>query len=196
MAEEFRFDPDTYRQLMSDEVPSYERLQDEVTAATVGTDVHRMLDLGAGMGDTSARVLTRHPSACVVALDENEKMLDGARAVLSGAELVVGRLEDPLPAGPFDLVVSALAIHHLDGPGKAELFTRVAATLRPGGRFVLGDLIVPEDPDDVVTPVDGVHDTPSRLDEQLDWLRDAGLTPTVAWHYRDLAVVAADRRAG
>ena len=33
------------------------------------------------------------------------------------------------PAGPFDLVASALAVHHLDGPGKAELFRRLAGVL-------------------------------------------------------------------
>jgi len=36
--------------------------------------------------------------------------------------LAVADLLDPLPAGRFDLVVSALAVHHLDGPGKATLF--------------------------------------------------------------------------
>src|SRR5262245_62724772 len=44
--------------------------------------------------------------------------------------LLVGRLEDPLPQGPFDLVVSALAVHHLDAASKADLFRRIAATLR------------------------------------------------------------------
>jgi hypothetical protein len=37
-------------------------------------------------------------------------------------------------------------------PVKADLFARIAARLRPGGRFVLGDVVVPEDPADVVTP--------------------------------------------
>jgi tRNA (cmo5U34)-methyltransferase len=38
----------------------------------------------------------------------------------------VHRLEDPPPEGNFALVVSALAVHHLDGAGKADLFARVA----------------------------------------------------------------------
>ena len=45
------------------------------------------------------------------------------------ADLRVSRLEDALPEGNFDLVVSALAVHHLDGAGKADLFARVAARL-------------------------------------------------------------------
>jgi SAM-dependent methyltransferase len=93
-------------------------------------------------------------------------------------------------------VVSALAVHHLDAAGKADLFRRVAAVLRPGGRLVLGDVVVPDDPADVVTPIDGVYDKPSRADEQLRWLSDAGLAARVAWADRDLAVLIADRQCG
>ena len=91
--------------------------------------------------------------------------------------------------------MSVLAVHHLDGPGKAALFARVAAALAGGGRFVLGDLVVPEDPADVQTEIDGVYDVPSRLDEQAGWLRDAGLEVTVPWARRDLAVVVATKLA-
>jgi len=66
--------------------------------------------------------------------------------------------EDPLPDGPFDVVVSVLAVHHLDGAGKAELFRRIADSLTPSGRLVLGDFVAPEDPSDLVTPLDPDYD--------------------------------------
>ena len=69
----------------------------------------------------------------------------------------MSRLEDALPVGNIDLVVSALAVHHLDGAGKADLFARIPARRRSGGRFVLGDVVVPDDPADVVTVIDGVR---------------------------------------
>ena len=47
---------------------------------------------------------------------------------------------------------------------------------------MLGDVVVPEDPADVVTPVDGVYDT----------LAAAGLHARVVWAQRDLAVIVAD----
>jgi tRNA (cmo5U34)-methyltransferase len=124
-------------------------------------------------------------------------MLAYARSRLSAGRvsLSLGRLQDPLPSGTFDLVVSALAVHHLSGGEKASLFARVAAVLEPGGRFVLGDLVVPDDPADVVTEIDGVYDTPSSAAEQLGWLRDAGLTAALAWSDRDLAVLVATRGA-
>jgi tRNA (cmo5U34)-methyltransferase len=192
VGDQYHFDPDTYMAMVTAEVPAYGDLQREVAKATQGLDVHRILDLGAGTGETAVGVLAVHPNAALVGIDESEPMLDHARRRLPGADLRVSRLEDPLPSGPFDLVVSALAIHHLDGPGKAGLFQRLAVELRPGGRVVIGDVVVPHNPDDVVTPVDGVYDIPSTVDDQLRWLRDAGLRPQVAWTHRDLAVLVAD----
>ena len=53
-------------------------------------------------------------------------MLEQARARIGDrARYVVADLGDPLPAGPWDAVVSALAIHHLDDPGKRALFARI-----------------------------------------------------------------------
>jgi tRNA (cmo5U34)-methyltransferase len=152
-----------------------------------------MLELGTGTGETARRVLERLGGGELIGIDVSARMLEHARRALPDADLRVARLEDPLPRGPFGLVFSALAVHHLDGPGKADLFARVGAVLSAGGRFVLGDVVVPDDPADVVTPIDGVYDTPSRLDEQLAWLRAAGLRVFVAWAERDLAVVVADR---
>jgi tRNA (cmo5U34)-methyltransferase len=74
------------------------------------------------------------------------------------------------------------------------LFARIADQLRPGGLFVLSDVIVPEDPSQVVTPIDDDgYDKPSPVADQLTWLKAAGLEPHVVWLCRDLAVIAADR---
>jgi tRNA (cmo5U34)-methyltransferase len=184
------WEPEGYPELVRREVPDYERLQDETAAAT-GTGARRILELGTGTGETALRVLARHPRATLVGLDASDLMLEGARAALPAdrIDLRLGRLEDPLPNGPFDVVVSALAIHHLDGPAKADLFARVAALLAPGGRFVLADVVVPEDPADVVTPLEEGFDLPSGVAEQLEWLAAAGLRAHVAWAHRDLAVL-------
>ena len=193
MGGQFHFDPGTYRQLMAAEVPAYDRLQDQVAEAGRDVAAARVLDLGTGTGETAKRVLAHHPGAQLVGVDVSAEMLEHARRALPGAQLIVRRLEEPLPDGPFDLVVSALAIHHVDGQGKADLFRRVAAVLRPGGRFVFADVVVPDDPAEAVTPIDPEYDLPSRLDEQLRWLTDAGLDARQLWAERDLVVVAATR---
>src|SRR4249919_2522181 len=94
----------------------------------------RLLDLGVGTGETSRRCLAAHPEAALIAIDASAEMLKvAAHALGERAEYSVGRLEDPLPQGPFELVVSALAIHHLDGGEKANLFRRIHECLAPAG---------------------------------------------------------------
>ncbi len=171
MAEQFHFDPDTYLDMVRAEVPDYEQLQEIVADAAAELPAGTILDLGTGTGETLRRVAGRHPTARFVGIDESNGMLAVARKVVPGADLRVARLQDALPEGPFDLVVSALAVHHLDASEKAALFRKVAARLAPGGRFVL------------------------RVDEQLQWLRDAKLTATLRWRHRDLAVMVGDLTA-
>jgi tRNA (cmo5U34)-methyltransferase len=192
---QFHFDPDTYMDLMRSEVPSYPRLQEEVVRASEGVVAASVLDLGTGTGETLAAVLGRHPGAAATGIDESAAMLRAARARLAGfdVDLLVADIADPLPPGPFDLVVSALAVHHLDGPGKATLFGRIAVVLRPGGRFVLGDVVVPDDPTDAATPISADYDRPSTTGDQLAWLADSGFDANVTWAERDLVVLRADK---
>ena len=192
----FEWDPETYPALMAEEIPYYPRLQTEVAAAAATGAPKSILDLGIGSGLTAQRVLDALPEARLRGIDASSEMLVAAEAILDPerTELRPGRLEEPLPPGPFDLVMSTLAVHHLDDPGKADLFARIAGVLDSGGRFVLGDLVVPADPADVVTPIDWVDDTPSSLDEQLTWLAEAGLTTRVHWQHRDLAVMVAEKQ--
>ena len=192
---QWHWDPETYLQNMLEEVPSYPDLQEQTAAAARDVPAQSILELGIGTGETAKRVLAEHPGARLTAVDSSEEMLERARSVVPQADLRLARLEDELPDGPFDLVVSALAVHHLDGPGKQDLFRRIAEVLEPGGAFVLADVIVPEDESDVVTPIDWHYDLPDRVDDQLAWLRDAGLEPELRWNYKDLAVVRATRTA-
>jgi tRNA (cmo5U34)-methyltransferase len=192
---QYHFDPDTYLDMISSEVPDYFALQDATAEATMGIVASRVLELGAGTGETAARVLAVHPGAHLTCVDESSEMLDSARRRLPNAELLIGRLEDPLPEGTFDLVISALAVHHLDDSGKADLFVRISERLRPEGRFVLADVVIPDDPEDALTPIDdNGYDKPSRVKDQIRWLDDAGFQPRVTWARHDLAVIAADRQ--
>ena len=190
---QWHWDPETYLANMLEEVPSYPDLQEQTAAATRAVPAQTILELGIGTGETAKRVLAAHPHAQLTAIDSSEEMLERARRTVPQVDVRLARLQDPLPEGPFDLVVSTLVVHHLDGPGKQDLFGRITEVLRPGGAFVLADVVVPERDEDVVTPIDGVYDMPDRLDDQLAWLRDAGLDAETVWSYKDLAVVRATR---
>jgi tRNA (cmo5U34)-methyltransferase len=191
---QFHWDPESYTAIVRAEVPDYDRVQDEVARATEGVTARRVLELGTGTGVTARRVLERHPQAQLTGVDSSEHML--AVAGLPGADLRLQDLREALPEGPFDLVFSALAVHHLQSAEKADLFARVAAVLAPGGRFVLADVVVPEDPGDVVTPLDPGFDLPETVPDLLRWMTDAGLRARVSWQARDLAVLAADAAVG
>ena len=188
-ASQFHFTPEHYLELMHAEVPRYDELQDETSRATQGRHVRTILELGVGTGETSRRVLARHPGAKLTGIDASAEML--AEASLPGADLRVGRLEDALPDGPFDLVVSCLAIYHLDGTASATFFTESPRRSLTAARFVLGDVVVPERPEDAVIEIDGVYDVPSSVAEQLAWLDEAGFDAEATWVRGDLAVFVA-----
>jgi tRNA threonylcarbamoyl adenosine modification protein (Sua5/YciO/YrdC/YwlC family) len=190
---QYHFEPATYLDMISTDVPGYGRLQEELTAAS-GSGAELVLELGTGTGETARRLLGAHPNAFLVGIDSSAKMLAVARDSLppGRVDLRVAPIEDALPEGPFDLVASALCVHHLSGPEKASLFERVRAALRPGGRFVLADVVVPDDPADTTIPLTPGFDRPSPLADQLRWLDDAGFDARVSWAAADLAVVAAD----
>jgi tRNA (cmo5U34)-methyltransferase len=195
---QFHFTPQHYLDLMHAEIPAFDDLQEQVAAAAAVLSVTRILELGTGTGETSRRVLYGYPEARLTGIDVSEEMLKAARRALPAHQiddLLVRGIQDPLPEGPFELVISALTVHHLDGPAKAELFLRLAGIVPAGGRFVLGDVVVPGDPEDAVTPLSPDYDLPSTTEELLEWLWGAGFEPQVVWHFKDLVILSADRMA-
>lgn len=161
--------------------------------------LRRVLDIGAGTGVLSMRVAAAHPEAELVLLDGAPAMLERAKAALGDrASTHVADFRDPLPAGPFDAVVSALAIHHLDDEGKRDLFGRVHAALTPGGVFVNAEHVAGPTPwlearyqawhRDAsaalgTTPEEWAaaqermsHDRLAPVEPQLAWLREAGFS--------------------
>lgn len=112
-----------------------------------------LVDLCCGEGLLSRALLERFPEARVLAMDLSPAMLEATRAKLADHE---GRfavqafdLADRSWRGfsePVHAFVSSLAIHHLDGPGKRELFRDLASALAPGGAVVIADLVQPATP--------------------------------------------------
>jgi tRNA threonylcarbamoyl adenosine modification protein (Sua5/YciO/YrdC/YwlC family) len=188
---QFHFDPDSYEEMIHADIPVYDEFQD-VAARAGGSGARRILELGTGTGETARRLLDCHPEATLVGVDVSEAMLSAARARLPAerVSLRVGRLQDRLPEGEFDLVVSALCVHHLDPGEKRDLFARVRERLTPGGRFVLADVVVVDDPADRVIDLTPGFDMPDTASDQLQWLREAGFEPVSQWIHQDLAVLA------
>jgi tRNA (cmo5U34)-methyltransferase len=108
-----------------------------------------ILDIGAGTGLLSALLLEKYPSASLTLLDISENMLAVARKRFSGYKNVVFRTGDYSRVdlgGPYDLVCSALSIHHLEPADKRQLFGRIFSVLAPGGVFANADQAEGETP--------------------------------------------------
>jgi tRNA (cmo5U34)-methyltransferase len=180
MAAQFHWDPDTYLELIHSEVPRYDELQDQAIAAIPFTP-KRVLELGFGTAETTERIWERYPEARITGLDSSPEMVFKARE-LGWEEMRLGRIEDPLPDGPWDLVIAVLSIHHLDADGKRDLFRRVRDHSRS---LVIGD-VVEVAPERRVTPLDPDYDFPSPAADQAEWCGGE-----VAWETDDLAVIRA-----
>jgi tRNA (cmo5U34)-methyltransferase len=194
MPGQWHLDADTYLEMVRSEVAGYDAFQDRIADPTTDLVVEAILDLGSGTGVTALRVLAHHPGASLVGVDASPRVLEHARRAIPAATFIEARLEDGVPEGPFDLVVSAFAIHHLSGEEKARLFERVRAVLRPAGRFVFCDVVVPERPVATPIPLEVDVDRPDTVRDQLDWLVDAGFEASVVLVEGDVAILQADRR--
>lgn len=182
MSAQFHWNPDTYLEMMRAEVPGFDALQQAAVAAVPGVPA-TALDLGIGTGETSRRLLEAHPGVRITGLDSSPEMVFRAREM--GIEVGLARMEDPLPDGPWDLVIAVLSVHHLRAEQKRDLLRRVREQSRS---LVLGDVVlVPED--ERTTPLDDERDFPDRAEDLAEW---AG--GEIAWRESDLAVIRAEYR--
>jgi tRNA (cmo5U34)-methyltransferase len=164
---------------------------------------HQILDLGTGDGRLLALLRTDRPEMLGVGLDFSELMLTAARKRFADdehMELVAHDLVGPLPAlGPFDAVVSSMAIHHLEHERKRSLYGEVFDLLNPGGVFAnfehvasptrrlhlafyeaIGEPLEHEDPSDHLLDVES----------QLGWLRAVGFDDVDCyWKWLEMALI-------
>jgi tRNA (cmo5U34)-methyltransferase len=173
-----------------------------VSAAASPMEDPSILDIGAGTGLLSQRLLEAYPGAAITLLDISEKMLGVARERFRGREnvrFIVADYREADLGGPFHAVCSALSIHHLERDEKRDLYRRIFRALGEGGVFVNADEVAGETDethrrnleswDDFLLggPLPGeeaeaiirrreTFDRMERLSVQLVWLREAGFT--------------------
>ena len=132
-------DPDSYLERILEEVPRYEELQAAALDA-IPFEPARVLELGFGTAETTQRLLDRFPDVRITGLDSSADMVFAARE-LGWEDLRLGRIEDPLPDGPWDLVISVLTVAELDADGVRDLVRRVRDHSRA---LVIADVASPE----------------------------------------------------
>jgi len=169
--------PDNYLERIRSEVPRYDELQEQAVAA-IPFAPERVLELGMGTGETTRRLIEAYPEAWVIGLDASADMVFRARENYDDVQLA--RMEDPLPEGPWDLVIGVLSVHHLRAEQKQNLFRQVRAQARS---FVIGDIVKA---DVQVAPIEEGYDFPETAADLAEWCGGE-----IAWEADDLVVVRA-----
>lgn len=174
---QFHWRPENYLERIRAELPLYDELQEQAIAA-VPIQPQRVLELGMGTGETTRRLIEAYPESWVIGLDASPDMVFRAREVYDDVQLA--RMEDPLPDGPWDLVIGVLSIHHLTSEQKQALFRRVREHSRS---LVIGDIVKA---DKQIAPIDPTYDFPEKASDLADWTGGE-----ITWEKDDLAVIRA-----
>ena len=98
-----------------------------------------ILDLGAGTGLLSQFLYRYFPRAAYTLVDISDDMLKVAQQRFAGLprfRYINDDFSRHIPEGQYDLIVSALSIHHLTDNDKAKLYQRIYASLAGAGCFL------------------------------------------------------------
>ncbi len=159
-----------------------------------------VLDLGAGTGLLAAFTAYSFPRARITMVDISNEMLERARErfEMGGdrfrfevSDYGVERIQEK-----YDAVVSGLSIHHLSDEQKRSLFQQIHGALKDGGVFVNAEQVRGATPEieqahrerwltrvrelgvnerDLTAALERMKfDRAATLEEQLEWLKQAG----------------------
>ena len=202
-------------------IPAYRQIQRMTLRYAAVSGGERVLELGCGTGEWASLFLKRYSDIEYLAIEFSEKMreLASQRCAKRGGriELLNQDLNQPLPPGPFDLVVSFFAIHHVRD--KRRLIGDVYDRLSPSGRFIYADITVAADPalermfldgwvafmrdagleEDRIGHILADHrenDLPESAEQQLAYMRAAGFViADLAWSCEKFAMFYGEKRA-
>ena len=102
----------------------------------IRNNMNNILELGAGTGLLTKYLYEKYPNANYTLIDVAEQMLEIARQRFSGVpnfKYLILDYSKELPQNSFDLVASALSIHHLEEDEKLFLYSNIYNKLENGG---------------------------------------------------------------
>jgi tRNA (cmo5U34)-methyltransferase len=220
VAKHLRIEIDSYDHTIRTFIGGYDEMLDQVVAAVrASRESGHVIELGAGTGALSARLLEALPGVTVELWDVDPEMMGKAAERLlpfgDRARFVERSFFEALP--PADAIVASLALHHVRTlADKVGLYRAIGDALRPGGVFVNADITIPDDPalgrasyrawaahlvESGIAPARAwehfaewsLEDRYFSLDDELGAIESAGLLATCPWR-RDPATVTVGTR--
>ncbi|MDD2786235.1 MAG: class I SAM-dependent methyltransferase [Patescibacteria group bacterium] len=211
-----------YDALIKKLIPNYEKMhQSVIDLVNTTSEKPVLLDLGIGTGKTALHLLNKYPQAVIDGFDISPKMIEQGktrlRDNLSHVHFIEQDIKDlELKEKHYDAGVAVLSVHHLTGEQKKELFKKIFNHLKSGGIFVLGDIVKFDSEKETIAKEEEwrafliknlgtkegqywfdnykEEDLPSSVNEQLQWLRDAGFSDSRStWEYMNYAVFFAKK---
>jgi len=199
-------------------IPYYEQmLQALIDSIPFETESKiKVIDLGCGTGTIARKVADKFPNASIVCLDVATNMIDMAKYKLSNhteTEFIASDFADIDFTEKFDVVVSSLALHHLETDAdKKKLYTKIFENLNPNGVFFNADVVLAsnnqlqevymqrwkeymnrkvsmEEIENKWIPVYENEDRPAKLTDQMEWLKEIGFESVdIIWKYYNFCV--------
>lgn len=186
-------------------------------------DEFKVVDLGCGTGTIAGKIKRRFPNAKVLCMDFAESMIEMAKAKLAGYDGVQFQTADFNTydfEDPYDVVISSLALHHLEtDKAKASFYKKIFSALSYGGVFYNADVVLAsndkiqamymekwktfirkkisvDEVERVWMPKYYEEDRPAPLVKHLEWLHKAGFKNVdVIWKYYNFAVYGGVKRS-
>jgi tRNA (cmo5U34)-methyltransferase len=176
----------------------------------------RIIDLGCGTGTVAKRISEKFRNSKIICLDIAANMIDIAKIKLAehkDVEFIHGDFSNIDFHNKFDVVVSSLALHHLENDQcKKEFYEKIYDILTDSGLFINADIILAStDYNQIINMIRWIEymnksvpnndifsnwipkykaeDKPARLIDQLKWMEDIGFKSVdVFWKYYNFSV--------
>jgi ubiquinone/menaquinone biosynthesis C-methylase UbiE len=138
MAENFNHDAERYDEQRKLFIPCFDDYYGLSVSflKKIRDNMNNILDLGAGTGLLTKYLFEKYPNADYTLIDVAEQMLEIARQRFYGLtnfQFLIQDYSKELPQKKFDLVASALSIHHLENEDKMLLYSNIYSKLGKGG---------------------------------------------------------------
>lgn len=201
-------------------IPCFEDFYNSsVAIAEAITERPNILDVGAGTGLFSSFLLRKFPEAKLTLIDISEKMLEVAKHRFKDYrdyKYIVDDYSKYDFTEKYDIIISALSIHHLTDKEKEKLYRKCYSILKNNGVFINADQVLGNtkymdslykkhwrtsieqsglSKEEILSGYERIKlDKEATLSQQLTWLRESGFSDVeCVYKYYHFAVMFGKR---